>query len=126
MMRSVVAAALLVAVTQTAVAQAMTAADVQRCKAMAATMAPKKAEIEALQVKRDKMAESVEAKGEAWEDAEIHRLASASHAEKADQNKSAYRAAKKELMGTEQALQALARQFNQDIASYNQSCATDK
>jgi len=125
MIRSVVAAALLVAVTQTAVAQAMTAADVQRCKAMAATMAPKKAEIEALQVKRDKMAETVETKGEAWEDAEIHRLASSAHADKANQSKAAYQSAKKELMGTEQALQALARQFNQDIASYNQSCATE-
>ena len=31
---------------------------------------------------------------------------------------------KKDLMKTEFALQALARQFNQDIASYNQSCAT--
>jgi len=126
MIKSIATSFLLVLAAQTAVAEAMTAADVKRCNAMAATMAPKKAEIETIQMKRDDMAADVELKGEAWEDAEIHRLVSAAHAAKADETKAAYQAAKKELMGTDQALQALARQFNQDIISYNQSCATAK
>jgi hypothetical protein len=93
---------------------------------MAATMAPKKAEIETLQAKRDEMAMGVEQLGEVWEDAEIHRLASPALAAKADEIKVAYQEARQKLMATEYALQALARQFNRDIASYNQSCATAK
>ena len=126
MIKTIATSFLLVIAAQTATAQAMTAADVQRCKAMAATMAPKKTEIEALQTKRDELLAGVELKGDAWEEAEVHRLASTAHAATADEAKQAYLAAKKELMGKEQALQALARQFNQDIASYNQSCSTGK
>ena len=83
MIKSIATSFLLVLAAQTAVAEAMTAADVKRCNAMAATMAPKKAEIETLQTKRDEMSARVELKGEAWEDAEIHRLVSAAHAAKA-------------------------------------------
>jgi hypothetical protein len=126
MIKSIVASVMLVLAAQTAVADAMTAADVKRCNAMAATMAPKKAEIETLQAKRDEMAMGVEQLGEVWEDAEIHRLASPALAANADETKVAYQEARQKLMATEYALQALARQFNQDIASYNQSCATAK
>lgn len=126
MIKSIAVSFMLVVAAQAAVADAMTAADVKRCQAMAATMAPKKAEIESLQAKRDEMATDVERLGEAWEDVEIHRLVSAAHAAKADEAKVEYQSARKELLGTEQALQSLARQFNQDIVSYNQSCATDK
>lgn len=126
MMKSIVASFMLVIAAQTAVAQAMTTADVKRCNAMTATMAPKKAEIETLRAIRDELAIRVEELGEVWEDAEIHRLASPAHAATADETKSAYQTARKELMAKERGLQAVARQFNQDIASYNQSCATAK
>lgn len=124
MIRSFAAGILLVLAAQIATAEAMTAADVKRCNAMAATLAPKKAEIQQMQEKRDAMAETVEAKGDIWEELEVHRLASAGHAAQADAAKADYESSKKDLMKTEFALQALARQFNQDIASYNQSCAT--
>ena len=46
MIRSLATGILLVLAAQIATAEAMTAADVKRCNAMAATLAPKKAEIQ--------------------------------------------------------------------------------
>lgn len=115
---------LLAAAAHAASADAMTSADMKRCKAMAATMAPKKAEIETLEAKRDELAAVTETKGEAWEDAEVMRLASSGHAQAADERKQSYTEAKKKFLATEQALQSMTRQFNQDVISYNQSCST--
>ena len=71
MMKSIVASFMLVIAAQTAVAQAMTTADVKRCNAMAATMAPKKAEIETLRAIRDELAIRVEELGEVCAEAWI-------------------------------------------------------
>ena len=125
MIRLATASAILLLVSQTAVADALTASELQRCNAMAATLAPKKAEIESFQTKRDELATLVEVKGETWEEAEVHRLASEGHARKADIAQRDYHASKQDLAKSEQVLQSLVRQLNQDIASYNQACATD-
>ncbi|WP_155838157.1 hypothetical protein [Hyphomonas beringensis] len=126
MIRTTVTAMIVALAAQGAMADAMTAADIKRCKAMQATLAPKAAEIEEMKAKRDELAVVVETRGEAWEDAETLRLASAGHAAKADEAKQAYEAGKKQLMQSEQALQATVRQLNQDIAAYNQTCSTEE
>ena len=117
--------AILVLAAQSAQADAMTAADVDRCKAMAATLAPKKAEIEKMTARRDELAELTETRGEAWENAEAMRNFSAQQAVEADESRKAYEESRRRLKQTEQALQAVARQFNQDVSAYNQSCSTE-
>ena len=54
--------------------------DAAACKAMQATLAPRQTEIADLTAARDAAAELTEVSGEAWEDVEIHRLASKAHA----------------------------------------------
>lgn len=105
-----------------AAAQANGASDMQACKAMAATLTPKQAEIAELTALRDEAAETVETTGEAWEDIEIHRRASAGHAAAADTAKTAYDEAKKGLARHELALQASVRQYNDDVAAFNTRC----
>lgn len=106
-----------------AAAQANGTADMQACKAMAATLTPKQAEIAEMTAKRDEAASAVETTGEAWEDIEIHRRASAGHAAQADTAKAAYDEAKKLLARHELALQASVRQYNDDVAAFNSRCA---
>jgi hypothetical protein len=106
-------------------AQAMSAADVERCQMMAATLTPKKAEMEKLIVRRDALAEEIDLMGADWEDDEALRVASSGHADAADQSKARYDEAKSALMQLERGLQASSRQFNRDVADYNRSCATD-
>lgn len=105
-----------------AAAQANGASDMQACKAMAATLAPKQAEIAELTALRDEAAETVETTGEAWEDIEIHRRASAGHAAAADAARTVYDEAKKRLARQELALQASVRQYNDDVAAFNSRC----
>lgn len=119
--RPALLAALMVA-GPVAAAEANGASDMQACKAMAATLAPKQAEIAELTALRDTAAESVETTGEAWEDIEIHRRASAGHAAAADTAKTAYDEAKKGLARHELALQASVRQYNDDVAAFNTRC----
>lgn len=123
MKKKTVLIALITALGLPATAQAMTAKDIKRCNAMAATLAPKKAELEALQTKRDALAEKAETTGEIWEEAEIHRNISADLAAKADAAKSAHDASKGEFMKVEMALQSNLKQFNIDVAGYNKSCS---
>lgn len=106
-----------------AAAQANSTQDVQACRAMAATIAPREAEIAALAAERDDVAASVERYGDAWEDAEALRLASAGHAATADAAKAAYDEARKLLSRREMALQATVRQFNADADAFNNRCA---
>lgn len=120
--RPMLIAALLIA-SHSAAAQANGTADMQACKALAATLPPKQAEIAELTASRDEAATLVEATGDAWEDAEIHRLASGAHAATADQAKSSYDDARKLLARREMALQATLRQYNDDVAMFNQRCA---
>ena len=65
---------------------------------------------------------STEAAGETWEDAEIHRLASAGHAAKADTAKTEYEGLKAQLRRLETTLQTELGQHNQSIARYNRDC----
>ena len=115
--------ALFIAGAHAAVAEANGASDLKACKAMAATLAPKQADIEDMTAERDTAAETAETTGEAWEDAEIHRRASAGHAAAADEAKAAYGEAKRLLARREMALKASVAQFNDDVAAYNNQCA---
>lgn len=107
-----------------AVAEANGARDSGACRAMAATMPAREAEIAELTANRDAAAEAVETMGDAWEDLEIHRLASGTHAAAADRAKADYDDARKLLARREMALQATLRQFNDDVAVFNSRCAT--
>ena len=123
MLRFLMCVAVLASVPM-ASAQALSDRDMRRCQAMAATMAPKQADIQKHQEKRASLLEIVEAKGEAWDNAEAMRLFSEDEAAAADAAKEAYEQSKFELHNVERALQAKVAQFNQDVASYNQTCAT--
>tara|TARA_R110000803_G_scaffold149006_1_gene214427 strand:- start:271 stop:648 length:378 start_codon:yes stop_codon:yes gene_type:complete len=109
-----------------ATADTLSPKQVQRCKAMQATLAPKQAEIEKATASRDELAEKAEALGERYDDAQVMRLASVSNAEAADSAKAEFDAARRAFAQAEYALQANARQFNQDVADYNRTCATKK
>ncbi|PKP83357.1 MAG: hypothetical protein CVT79_00690 [Alphaproteobacteria bacterium HGW-Alphaproteobacteria-18] len=106
-----------------ATADANGASDMKACKAMAATLAPKQADITEMTTTRDAAAATLETTGDAWEDAETHRLVSASHAATADTAKAAYDDARQVLARRELALQASVRQYNDDVAAFNSRCA---
>ncbi|MBU2607058.1 MAG: hypothetical protein KKC43_14350 [Alphaproteobacteria bacterium] len=109
-----------------AVADTLSPKQVERCKAMQSTLAPKQAEIEAATATRDELAARAEALGEQYDDAQVMRLASSSNAEAADSAKAEFDAARRAFAQAEFALQANARQYNQDVADYNRSCAPKK
>jgi hypothetical protein len=109
-----------------AAADSLSPKQFERCQAMKATLAPKQAEITEATAKRDALAEKAEALGEAYEDAQVMRLASASNAKAADAAKAEFDAARRTVAQAEFALQSNARQFNQDVADYNQSCTPRK
>ena len=100
--------------------------------ASALTCAEQAADIQNRQVKAQAVAEArlelvdeVEAAGDAWEDVEIHRLASAGHAATADEAKAVYETLKADLFEKESSLQTLVVSLNEDVAAYNQRCVTD-
>ncbi len=107
-------------------ADSLSPKQMERCKAMQVTLAPKQAELEAATANRDALATRTEALGEQYEDAQVMRLASASNAKAADFAKAEFEAAKRAFAQAEFALQANARQFNQDVSDYNQSCTPKK
>ena len=109
-----------------ATADTLSPKQVERCRAMKSTLAPKQAEIEAATATRDELAAKAEALGEQYEDAQVMRLASSSSADAADSAKAEFDAARRAFAQAEYALQASARQFNRDVADYNRSCATKK
>lgn len=115
--------AVIIAGTHVAVAEANGTSGIKACKALAATMPPKQSDIAEMTAERDVSAEIVETTGEAWEDAEIHRRASAGHATTADQAKAAYEKAKRVLAQQELALQASVAEYNEDIVDFNNRCA---
>lgn len=104
-------------------AAALSTKDVQRCNAMAATLTPKKAEIQTLIAQRDAQAEQVEVLGDVWEESETMRNFKGDADVSADAHKADYDAAKAKLMHMDRALQVAAKQFNTDISDYNRSCA---
>mgnify|MGYP001791259353 CR=1 FL=1 len=97
--------------------------------ASALTCAQQAADLQIQQVKAQKMtetnqalAEEVEAAGAAWEDVEIHRLASAGHAATADEAKLIYDGLRAEFTQTEILRQELLVAFNQAVSAYNEAC----
>ncbi|MEH6695869.1 MAG: hypothetical protein V7675_12535 [Hyphomonas sp.] len=117
---------LALAVAMPAAADSLSPKQMERCKAMQVTLTPKKAELEAATANRDALATKTEALGEQYEDAQVMRLASASNAKAADSAKAEFESAKRAFAQAELALQANARQFNQDVSDYNQSCTPKK
>jgi hypothetical protein len=100
--------------------------DIQACKAMQATIAPREAEIAELTAKREVSALQAEDAGARWEDAEIHRLVSAEHAATADREQAAYAAAKQQFARDELALQSAVKQFNTDVSIFNVRCVSQR
>lgn len=119
-------ASLALIVAMPAAADTLSAKQVERCMAMKSTLAPKQAEIETATAKRDELAAKAEALGEQYEEAQVMRLASSSNAAAADSAQAAFDAARRAFAQAEFALQANARQYNQDVADYNRSCAPKK
>lgn len=115
--------AALLSIAPLAMAHANGAATVKSCRALAAELPARQADITKMTSARDTAAETVETAGEAWEEAETHRLVSAGHASAADTAKAAYEAARSTLTGQELALQDAASGFNDDVAAFNKRCA---
>ncbi len=116
-------AALFLALAPVAGADAASARDMARCKAMQATMVPKQREIDEAKARRDDLAAIAEADGDAWENAEAVRNFSKSHAAEADAAKAAFTASRKALADSELGLQFMVQGFNEDVSAFNQSCA---
>lgn len=106
-----------------AAAHANGAMSVKACKALAAELPSRQADISKMTGERDTAAATVETAGEAWEEAETHRLVSAHHASAADEAKAAYEAARNVLTDQELALQDVASNYNDDVAAFNSRCA---
>lgn len=122
MNRLLIAAIIAIVAPVAAADAASSARDLARCQAMSATFKPKQEEIATMKAARDAQAGIVETKGEAWDDVEVLRNASAGHAKTADAAKADYDAAKADLIRMEQGLQAAVSGLNADIAAFNQSC----
>ena len=84
-----------------ATADTLSPKQVERCKAMQVTLAPKQAEILAATEKRDALAATAEALGEQYEDAQVMRLASSTNAQAADAAKAEFDAARRAFAQTE-------------------------
>lgn len=114
----------LVAASVAVPAQALSQEDVKRCNAMAASFAAKKAEITKEKTALDEQVVLVEALGEAWEEAETHKLASAGHAKAAEAAKAEWQSQKSDVLKTQMSLQSKVQMLNNDVAAFNTSCAT--
>lgn len=106
-----------------AMAHANGAASVKSCRVLATELPARQADITKMTSVRDTAAQTVETAGEAWEEAETHRLISAGHASAADTAKAAYETARSALTDQELALQDAASDFNDDVAAFNKRCA---
>ncbi|MEE2929913.1 MAG: hypothetical protein VX599_04300 [Pseudomonadota bacterium] len=101
-------------------------ATAQSCSQKATQLQERQVEAQALADARLELVDEVEAAGDAWEDVEVHRLASAGHAETADQAKAVYEGLKAELLQKELSLQSMVIALNEDVATYNEACAKDQ
>ncbi len=97
----------------------------QSCSEQAASLQAQQVEAQAIAEARVTLVDEVEAAGDAWDDVEIHRLASKAHAAKADEAKLAYEALKADLFEKESSLQLLVASLNKDVAAYNTKCVTN-
>lgn len=106
-------------------ASALTPQQAAKCQAMAQSIEAKTAQINKATAERAALAEVAEAKGEAWEEAEVHRLVSPDHARAADAAKADYDAAKQAFARADMALKGQARMHEQNVAAFNAQCATN-
>ncbi|MEM9055596.1 MAG: hypothetical protein AAGB16_09750 [Pseudomonadota bacterium] len=106
-------------------ATALTSAQIKQCNAMGKSLKARQAEAAKKAEARKVLHDKVEAAGDAWDDVEIHRLASAGHAKTADEAKAKYEALKADLIKQNMAVQSLVNQINEDVAAYNGLCVKD-
>ncbi|MEL6857908.1 MAG: hypothetical protein AAFO74_05945 [Pseudomonadota bacterium] len=97
----------------------------QSCSEQAKNLQAQQVEAQAIADARSTLVEDVEAAGDAWDDVEVHRLASKEHAAKADEAKLAYETLKADLLEKEASLQMLVASLNEDVAAYNTKCVTN-
>ncbi|MEM1146982.1 MAG: hypothetical protein AAF582_09640 [Pseudomonadota bacterium] len=102
------------------------AASALSCAQEAANLQDRQSQLIDIANERQTLVDQVEAAGDVWEDVEIHRLMSASHAATADQAKAEYEALKADLMQQENALQAQAASLNDEVAVYTARCVDQK
>ncbi|MEL6861223.1 MAG: hypothetical protein AAGL11_05235 [Pseudomonadota bacterium] len=95
------------------------------CAEQAAALQDRQMEAQEIADARLALVDEVEAAGDAWEDVEIHRLASAGHAATADEAKAVYEGLKADLFEKESSLQTLVLALNDEVADYNQRCVKD-
>ncbi len=125
-MKRYLIALLIVGLGSTGSAQAMSAKEMARCKALGKTLPVQQVEIKTATEKRDALADQVETLGVAWDDVEVHRMVSATHAQRADKAEVIYAHAKTELVDLDTGLQADLDVFNKDVAAFNTRCVTKK
>ncbi|MEM9842046.1 MAG: hypothetical protein AAF767_05325, partial [Pseudomonadota bacterium] len=77
------------------------AASALSCAQEAANLQDRQSQLIDIANERQTLVDQVEAAGDVWEDVEIHRLVSASHAATADQAKAEYEALKADLVQQE-------------------------
>jgi len=106
-------------------ALALTSAEIKQCNAMGKSLKARQAEAAKKAEARELLHEKTEAAGDAWDDVEIHRLASAGHAKTADEAKAKYETLKADLLKQNMAVQSLVNQINEDVAAYNALCVKD-
>jgi len=104
---------------------AVPSASALTCAQQAADLQNRQIEAQEIANARKALVDEVEAAGDAWEDVEIHRLASTGHAQTADQAKLKYETLKSDLMQKEIALQSLVVAINDDVAAYTKRCVKD-
>ncbi|MEC7290395.1 MAG: hypothetical protein VXW22_09940 [Pseudomonadota bacterium] len=101
------------------------AASALSCSQQAAQLQAQQTEAQKLADARASLLEDVETAGDAWEDVEIHRLASAAHAATADEAKLVYETLKADLIEKETSLQSLVVSLNEQVADYNKACVKE-
>lgn len=92
------------------------------CSQQAAQLQEKQVAAQQLADARVILLEEVEAAGDAWEDVEVHRLASDDHAATADEAKLTYETLKADLVEKEASLQTLVVSLNDEVTAYNSKC----
>ena len=104
---------------------AVPSASALTCAQQAADLQNRQIEVQEIAEARLALVDEVEAAGDAWEDVEIHRLASKSHAQVADEAKVKYDALKADLFQKETDLQSMVVSLNDEVAAYNSKCVKD-
>ena len=94
------------------------------CQSAAQNLRAKQATLKVRVAARADLVEAVEVAGEAWDDLEVQRRFSPDHADRADESKAIYEAAKADLFASEEQLQADNIAVNQAISRYNSRCAS--